>query len=219
MKKKMKLESWPVEAKAGLALVLTSAFIVGGALVLGNRQGSDLIVDKPISSDSMGSIDSSSEEDVSKNEETLIKPFKVEAKAERYFYDINDDSSIRMKAIVPVPNKPSTYMKSVGVDYVFNKQSFYIISATSGVVTEKITDSTYGNMLVIKHETGLEVIYASLGTMLVSEGDEISQGDKIATSGESLYTSGLGSCLHFELVKDDTYLNPEKSYTFQITKL
>ena len=122
MKKKMKLESWPVEAKAGLALVLTSAFIVGGALVLGNRQGSDLIVDKPISSDSMGSIDSSSEEDVSKNEETLIKPFKVEAKAERYFYDINDDSSIRMKAIVPVPNKPSTYMKSVGVDYVFNKQ-------------------------------------------------------------------------------------------------
>ena len=94
-----------------------------------------------------------------------------------------------------------------------------LISATSGVVTEKITDSTYGNMLVIKHETGLEVIYASLGTMLVSEGDEISQGDKIATSGESLYTSGLGSCLHFELVKDDTYLNPEKSYTFQITKL
>lgn len=217
MKKKMKIESWPVEAKAGIALVLTSAFIVGGALVLGNRQNPDSPVDGSITSSEI--ISTSSSDEVNNEVESLIKPFKVDAKAERYFYDINDDSSIRMKSIVPVPNKPSTYMKSVGVDYVFNKQTFDVIAATSGVVTEKVADSIYGNMIVIKHESGLESVYASLGTITVNEGDTVTQGDKIATSGTSLYTSGLDSCLHFEIIKDGTYLNPEKSYTFEITKL
>lgn len=224
--KKDKISSWPVEAKAGLALVFTSALIVGGALFVGNK------VSNRIDPSDVGNVTSSLGSDVEVNTssgdinsevdvkvETLAKPFTVNAACVRYFYDLNDDSSIRVKAIVPVPNKTSTYMKSVGVDYSYNGQVFDVVSATSGVVSEKVTDSIYGNMLIIKHESGLETIYASLGTMLVNEGDEVKQGDKIATSGESLYTSGLGSCLHFEIIKDNIYLNPEKSYTLEVSKL
>lgn len=225
MKNKGKVESWPVEAKAGLALVLTSAIIVGGALIIGsnlsdqnhrsdigNLPSSDIVSSDYVSSDNPVS-------EVDKKVETLGKPFNVSAKCERYFYDMNDESSVRVKAIVPVPNKNSTYMKSVGVDYTYQGNVFDVISSTSGVVKEKITDSVYGNMIVIEHESGIETVYASLGEMIVNEGQEVEQGELIAKSGESLYTSGLGSCLHFEVIKDDVYLNPTKSYTLEVTKL
>ncbi len=221
MKKQEKVKSWPVEAKAGLALVITSAVIVGGALILGssfNSQHIDSNVGNIPSSSVDGNSQSEPNSEVTKIE-TLAKPFTVEAKCERYFYDMDDDSSIRVKAIVPVPNKESAYMKSVGVDYVYNGNVFDITASTSGVVTEKVSDSIYGNMLVIQHDSGIETIYASLGTVLVSEGDSIEQGQVIGKSGESLYTSGLGSCLHFEILKSDTYLNPEKSYTVEVAKL
>ena len=133
--------------------------------------------------------------------------------------DLDDDVSLRSQSIIPVPNKPSTYMKSVGVDYVYEGKTFDIVASTSGKVINKSNDSVYGNMLVIKHESGLETIYASLGEIIVNQGDEIKQGDKIASSGQSLYTSGLGSSLHFEVMKGGEYLNPEKSYTLDVKKL
>ena len=228
--KNKKIPSWPVEAKAGLALVLTSAIIVGGALIIGSNSSSNHVEPSddigmhttsiPLSNtESMNPTTSEDGGEVNSKVETLCKPFTVNAACARYFYDMDDDASIRAQAIVPVPNKPSTYMKSVGVDYTYNKATFDVIAATSGVVEEKVYDSVYGNMVIIKHESGLETIYASLGTPLVNEGDKVKQGDKIATSGESLYTSGLGSSLHFEVLKDGIYLNPEKSYTLEVSKL
>lgn len=74
-------------------------------------------------------------------------------------------------------------------------------------------------MIVIKHESGIETVYASLGDTIVNEGQKVEQGEVIAKSGESLYTSGLGSCIHFEVIKGDVYLNPTKSYTLDVTKL
>lgn len=225
MKNKSKVETWPVEAKAGLALVLTSAVIVGGALIIGSNFSSknnpDDIANVPSSvvptSDTNPTSTPNSEVDV--KIETFNKPFTVETKCERYFYDLNDPSEVRVKAIVPVPNKKSSYMKSVGVDYTYDGKVFDVVSATSGVVSEKITDSIYGNMIVVKHESGLETIYASLGNITVNEGDELKQGDLIGKSGESLYTTGLGSCLHFEVLKDKVYLNPEKTYTLEVEKI
>ena len=222
MKKKGQIQSWPIEAKAGITLVLTSALIVGGALLLGkNIDGNINPSNDTIVSSGGANNDTSSNTDneVSLKVETLIKPFNVSATCSRYFYDLDDDVSLRSQSIIPVPNKPSTYMKSVGVDYVYEGKTFDIVASTSGKVINKSNDSVYGNMLVIKHESGLETIYASLGEIIVNQGDEIKQGDKIASSGQSLYTSGLGSSLHFEVMKGGEYLNPEKSYPLDVKKL
>lgn len=223
MKKKDRVDAWPVEAKAGLALVLTSAFIVGGALLIGGsaqEDNSDFKSDVgALVSSENSTMEESSINEVTEKIETLFKPFTVEASCSRYYYDMSDDASIRALAIVPVPNKTSTYMKSVGVDYIYQGQVFDVVAATSGTVIESLNDSIYGNMVIVEHESGIQTIYASLENVDVKEGEIVKQGDKIATSGESLYTSGLGSCLHFEVVKGDTYLNPEKSYTLEITKL
>ena len=67
----------------------------------------------------------------------------IDAEVAHYFYDMSDDLETRSKSIVKVPNKESTYMKSVGVDYYYTSQ-FDVIAASSGVVVERTTDSIYG---------------------------------------------------------------------------
>lgn len=221
MSKKEKVESWPVEAKAGLTLVIASAVIIGGALIVGaNMKDPDQPVDIITSvSSNQGSSDSTNSSESINQVEKLIKPFTVNATCARYFYDMNDPDEIRSKAIVSVPNKKSTYMKSVGVDYTYSNKKFDVIASLDGKVIDKQVDSVYGNVLVIKHDSGIELVYSSLGDVLVNKGDSITQGTKIATSGESAYTSTLGSCLHFEIIKDSKYLNPEKSYGLEVLKL
>ena len=51
------------------------------------------------------------------------------------------------------------------------------------------------------------------------EGQEVKQGDVIGKSGTSLYTTNLGESLHFEVVKNDKHLNPEKIYTKSVESL
>ena len=217
MNKKHKVNTWPLEAKAGLLLTLTAAVVVGGTLIFSNRS-----TNTPSSStgdvNQNSTIESSNDTVVTETIEVLVKPFTVDVEIAHYFYDMSDDLETRTKSIVQVPNKESTYMKSVGVDYYYSKQ-FDVVAATSGIVIERTTDSIYGNLLCIEHESGLRTIYASLDNFNVSKGDNVEQGEVIGKSGESLFTSGLGSSLHFELMKDNEYLNPEKSYTLEITKI
>ena len=134
-------------------------------------------------------------------------------------YDMNDDVETRASSIVLVPGKTNTYMKSVGVDYVYSGKTFSVVAATSGIVSERINDATYGNLICISHESGLKTIYSSLSSFNVTKGQQVKQGDVIGTSGESLYTVELGNSLHFEVIKDNTYVNPEKAYTSIVTKI
>lgn len=217
MNNKNKIKTWPLEAKAGLLLTLSAALIIGGTLIFGGRtETSENIgsndINENISSDDI--VDTPVTEEI----EVLLKPFSIDASIAHYFYDMSDDLDTRAKAIVQVPNKEATYMKSVGVDYYYSNQ-FDVVAATSGVVVERTTDSVYGNLLCIEHESGIKTIYSSLDSFNVAKGDNVEQGDVIGKSGKSLYTSGLGNSLHFELIKNGTYLNPEKSYTLEITKI
>ena len=217
MNNKNKVKNWPLEAKAGLLLTLSAAVIIGGTLIFGGRTASSENTDTNDINQNT-STDDEINAPVTEEIEVLVKPFSVDASIAHYFYDMSDDLETRAKAIVQVPNKESTYMKSVGVDYCYTNQ-FDVVAATSGVVVERTTDSVYGNLLCIEHESGIKTIYSSLDSFNVSKGDSVSQGDIIGKSGKSLYTSGLGNSLHFELIKDGTYLNPEKSYTLEITKI
>ena len=199
MSNKYKMNKWPLEAKAGLLLTLSAAVIVGGTLIFGNKPSSETS-----SEDTNVNINTSVpvvDDPVTETIEVLVKPFSVEAEIGHYFYDMSDDLETRTKAIVQVPNKESTYMKSVGVDYYYNNQ-FEVVAACTGVVVERTTDSVYGNLLCIEHESGLKTIYASLSSFNVAKGETVEQGDVIGKSGESLFTSGLGNSLHFELIKD-----------------
>lgn len=220
-KQKRKVPEWKKEAKVGIVVTLAAAIFFGGTFALANANRKH--DPSSITTDSNTPASSTNTNDPSNNSgvvnpihdpltENLEKPFSVNTKIAHYYYDMEDDLETRALAVVAVPGEKDTYVKSVGVDYVYD-QSFSILAACSGTVIEKSNDSVYGNMLLIEHASGVRTLYCSLGEMKVNKGATVEQGDVIATSGESLYTSNLGQSLHFEVLNaEEVHVNPEKSY-------
>lgn len=79
-----------------------------------------------------------------------------------------------------------------------------IYASAEGLVTE-VSDEGYwndgyGNLVVVEHPNGTKTRYAHIEKSLVKIGDYVSQGDKIATIGNTGNTHGPTGChLHFEV--------------------
>ncbi len=67
--------------------------------------------------------------------------------------------------------------------------------------------SGYGRCVIVNHGGGFYSLYAHCSRVLVSAGDKISEGQKIAEVGDT--DSIKGSCLHFEIRKGQEAMNPE----------
>ena len=63
-------------------------------------------------------------------------------------------------------------------------------------------DGGYGNLVKIEHPTGYTTMYAHCNKICVSEGDKVSQGDVVATLGNT--GRSTGPHLHFEVIDTDT---------------
>jgi hypothetical protein len=59
----------------------------------------------------------------------------------------------------------------------------------------------YGNMIVIRHASGLHTLYAHLSEVDVFTGQQISAGEKIGEIGQT--GAAIGSHLHFEVRRDE----------------
>jgi murein DD-endopeptidase MepM/ murein hydrolase activator NlpD len=66
--------------------------------------------------------------------------------------------------------------------------------------------SGYGQIVEIHHSNGYVTRYAHNSSNLVSEGQRITQGQKIATVGAT--GTATGPHVHFEVLKDGQNLNP-----------
>ncbi len=72
-----------------------------------------------------------------------------------------------------------------------------VMASSSGVVTVAGWQSGYGNVVYISHADGRETRYGHLSKILVSAGQSVSQGQKIALSGNT--GNSTGPHLHFEM--------------------
>ena len=88
-----------------------------------------------------------------------------------------------------------------------------VVSILSGEVISVTDNDIVGKTVKVRHNDKLISIYQSLGEVAVKEHDKIKQGDVIGTSGTNEINSALKNHLHFELVINGVYVNPEKYYT------
>lgn len=82
-----------------------------------------------------------------------------------------------------------------------------ILAFADGSVTFAGYSDSYGNYITVDHGEGWETLYAHCSELMVSTGDKVSAGDRIAlVGGTGLAT---GPHLHFELMHEGVYVNPE----------
>ena len=87
-----------------------------------------------------------------------------------------------------------------------------VIAIADGTVTSIKNDPRYGLSITIEHSDGFKSVYSCLLSTEdgLEEGTKISQGQVIAKMGNSgVFESEDGAHLHFELMQNGEYVNPE----------
>ncbi|MEY8356694.1 peptidoglycan DD-metalloendopeptidase family protein [Lachnospiraceae bacterium 54-53] len=81
-----------------------------------------------------------------------------------------------------------------------------IVAAASGTVTISTYSYSAGNYIMIHHGGGVYTVYMHCSELLVSAGQEVSQGQVIAKVGSTGYSTGPH--LHFGVRVNGSYVNP-----------
>lgn len=97
----------------------------------------------------------------------------------------------------------STYHK--GVDWA-TPTGTAVYASCGGTVAKAGWGSGYGYVVYINHEDGRQTRYGHLSKVLVSAGQSVKQGDKIALSGNTGVSTGPH--LHFEILINGSQVNP-----------
>lgn len=71
----------------------------------------------------------------------------------------------------------------------------------------------FGNLVIIRHNNGLETFYAHLSKLLVFPNQDVKAGDVIGLGGNT--GRSFGSHLHFEMRFYDACMNPEEIIDFE----
>ena len=99
----------------------------------------------------------------------------------------------------------STYHK--GVDWA-TPTGTAVVASSGGTVAKAGWGSGYGYVVYINHPDGKQTRYGHLSKVLVSAGQTVSQGQKIALSGNTGISTGPH--LHFEILIGGSQVNPLK---------
>jgi stage II sporulation protein Q len=122
------------------------------------------------------------------------------------FYDFKASAKDQEAALVFYNN---TYQPNTGIDITSKDgKAFDVTASLSGTVTRVDEDSVLGNVIEIEHDKGVVTQYQSVKDMKIKVGDQVKQGQVIATAGQSLYNKNAGIHVHFEIRKDGVAVNP-----------
>lgn len=103
------------------------------------------------------------------------------------------------------PTTKTVPQNHTGIDIAANTGTT-IISATDGIVSLVSSEGDYGKHIKIVNGD-VTILYAHCKTIYVKENQEVKQGEAIAEVGSTGNTTGPH--LHFEIRKQDRFVNPE----------
>ncbi|MBQ7897450.1 MAG: peptidoglycan DD-metalloendopeptidase family protein [Clostridia bacterium] len=92
-----------------------------------------------------------------------------------------------------------------GVDFAAARGT-PIYASNSGTVILHRNSPSYGLYLIIDHGGGVTSLYAHCSKLLVSTGDEVKKGDKIAEVGST--GDSTGNHLHFSILENGVHVDP-----------
>ncbi len=92
-----------------------------------------------------------------------------------------------------------------------------VLSAFDGLVRIAKLNSSYGNVVIIRHKNGLETIYAHLSKILVHTDQYVNAGELIGLGGNTGHS--FGSHLHFEVRYKGEPLDPNELISFDEQRL
>ncbi len=81
-----------------------------------------------------------------------------------------------------------------------------VVAAHSGTIVEVRESSSYGNMIRIRGDDGMDTLYAHLSTFGVQQGQQVIAGQQIALSGNT--GRSTGPHLHFEVIRNGNKIDP-----------
>ena len=94
-----------------------------------------------------------------------------------------------------------------GMDFA-GKEGSEIIAVAGGVITWSGERYGYGNLVEINHGNGYTTRYGHNAKLLVEMGDSVEKGQTISLMGST--GRSTGPHVHFEVLKNDRQVNPEK---------
>ena len=93
-----------------------------------------------------------------------------------------------------------------GVDLAVSEGTPVYAADNGKVIVAEDSGNGYGNYVILDHQNGFKTLYGHNSQLLVSVGDVVSKGDKIAFSGNT--GNSTGPHLHFEVQVNDEKVDP-----------
>lgn len=93
----------------------------------------------------------------------------------------------------------------IGVDY-----GTPVMAADGGEVISVSYESGYGYYIKIRHQDGLDTLYAHLSSISAKVGQRVARGDIIGKAGDT--GNATASCVHFEVWVNGDRVNPLNGY-------
>ena len=144
-------------------------------------------------------------------QETIKYPLKEEdITVAKSYYNQEADTKEQMNSLFSYTVGETKYTqesKGVSLKDSDNKE-VNVLAALSGKVLTVKDEVLKGTVVTIEHENGVKTVYTGVYDVAVKAGDELEQGDVIGKTGSSQLEPDSGNVVHFEIVKDDTKLNP-----------
>ncbi|MFJ7934322.1 peptidoglycan DD-metalloendopeptidase family protein [Sporosarcina sp. NPDC096371] len=127
------------------------------------------------------------------------------------YYDTKADQASRESALLVFNQQ---YVTNKGVSISVQGEPFEVVAALSGKVESVVLDPFMGDQITLTHADGLTTVYRSVTDVLVKEGDEVSQGESLATSTANDWNATAGIHLLFEIKQDGVAINPRSKLGF-----